>query len=336
MLKGGVFGFGAVGQSMTKRIQNEYKNDFQIKAVVDLDPQKHDLAKNVFKLNAYDSLEKMLQENLDFVLITSTNHAHADAAVLCANSKIPFLIEKPIALNFTDGKRICDAVSKNNVKTVINYSMRYSPMSKKIKMMIDAGAIGDLLSVCVSSYRGFGFYGSGKRHPAITNPQTSGGWIIHHMTHIIDYAIWLAGEVEEVYAHALTTAPHDLKSEELICTLIKFKNGVIGTASDQIGCLRDHQLQVVGTNGGLAEKNVNGKSFIKYSLESRNYLNFELIDPALDYQEEDGLSHFFKVIKNQLESQMPVSGGLYVTRICEAIKRSAQERRPIYPDTLII
>lgn len=334
MLKGGVFGFGGVGQNMTRRIQEKYCDNFKIVAMVDLDPQKLDLAKNVFNIKAFDNLEKMLDENLDFVLITSTNHVHAFAAKLCATAKIPFLIEKPIAINYSDAKEIADVVAKNNVKTVINYSMRYSPLFKKIKSMVDAGVIGDLMSVCISSYRGFGFYGSGKRHPAITNPQQSGGWTIHHMTHIIDYAIWLAGEVQEVYAHNLTTAPKELKSEELICSLLKFKSGAVGTASDQIGTLRDHQLQVVGTKGALAEADINNKHLIKFSLESRAYKNIELIDPSTEFREEDGLSHFLKILKTNEPSLMPVSSGLYVTKVCEAIKRSAYEKRIIYPDTL--
>ena len=334
MLKGGVFGFGGVGQNMTRRIQEKYCDRFKIQAIVDLDPQKLDLAKNAFNVKAYDSLEKMLNEDLDFILITSTNHVHAYAAKICASAKLPFLIEKPIAITYTDALEIAEAVAKNNVKTVINYSMRYGPLYKKIKMMVDAGVIGDLMSIFISSFRGYGFYGSGKRHPAIVNPHQSGGWTIHHMTHIIDYAIWLGGEVQEVYAHTLTTAPKELQSEELICSLLKFKNGVVGTAADQIGTLRDHQLQVIGTEGALAEAEVNNRHMIKLSLESRPYKNIELIDPSLEMQEDDGLSHFLKILQTDEPSQMPVSSGLYVTKVCEAIKRSAYEKRIIYPDTI--
>ena len=334
MLKGGVFGFGGVGQNMTRRIQENYCDNFKISAIVDLDSQKIELAKKVFNIKAFDSLEKMLAEELDFVLITSTNHVHAQAAKVCAAANIPFLIEKPIALTYSDAKEIVDAVAKNKVKTVINYSMRYNPLYKKIKNMVDAGVIGDLMSICISSNRGYGFYGSGKRHPAIINPTQSGGWTIHHMTHIIDYAIWLGGEIQEVYAHALTTAPSELQTEELICSLLKFKNGIIGTASDQIGTLRDHQLQVIGTKGALAETEINSKHLIKLSLESRSYKNIELIDPSNEFREEDGLAHFLKILKTDEPSQMPVSSGLYVTKVCEAIKRSAKEKRIIYPDTI--
>ena len=66
MLKGGVFGFGGVGQNMTRRIQENYCDNFKIHAIVDLDPHKLELAKNVFNVKAFDSLEKMLDEDLDF------------------------------------------------------------------------------------------------------------------------------------------------------------------------------------------------------------------------------------------------------------------------------
>src|SRR5689334_7900981 len=99
--------------------------------------------------------------------------------------------------------------------------MRYLPTYRKMRQLVDDGTLGQLLAVWAAVHRGYGLYGSGERHPAIARPEESGGWIVHHMCHITDWCIWLAGQVEEVYMLTRTTAPTELSSEELIFGTIK-------------------------------------------------------------------------------------------------------------------
>lgn len=327
MLKGAIFGYGSVGKSMHRQVRENYSEIAEVIAICDIQMEVLDKCKAEFGVNTYTDLDALLREKLDFVLITSTSAAHASAAISCANKKIPFLIEKPIALSFAESKLVCEIVKKSGVPTVVNYSMRFSPLSRKIKEYVSKGKCGDLLSVCVSSYRGYGLYGSGKRHPAITDPATSGGWIIHHLTHIVDFAIWLAGPVKEVHALTRTTAPEELKSEEVICALLKFNNGVIGTVTDQVGALRDHKIQIVGKLGGLTEVTNDSKVMLKYSSEYKPYGNHELIDPTSNVPDPSGLEHFLNCLENGTPTEMPIHEALAATQTCEAIKKSAYENR---------
>jgi predicted dehydrogenase len=335
MLKGAVFGYGGVGKSMHRQIRDDFKDIAEIIAICDIRKEVLEQSKTAFGVSVHTSLESLLTEKLDFVLITSTSTAHASAAMACANAQIPFLIEKPIALSYKDSKLVCDIVQKSGVTTVVNYSMRFSPLSRKIKEYVSKGKCGDLLSVCVSSYRGYGLYGSGKRHPAITDPATSGGWIIHHLTHIVDFAIWVAGPIKEVHSLTRTTAPEELQSEEVICALLKFNSGAIGTVTDQVGALRDHKIQVVGKLGGLTEVSNESKELLKFSSEDGPYGNYALIDPKTNYTAVNGLDHFLNCLKTGRPSEMPISEALAATQTCEAIKKSAYENRIVQVSEII-
>src|ERR1041384_5363455 len=184
MLKGGVQGFGGVGQWFTKQInlQKFWGDDVKIVACSNRGKEKRDLAEKEYGIKAYETVDQLLNHpgGLDFMLIVSTSHAHHEAAVKCAKAKIPYLIEKPIAPNIEDAREIARTAADAGIITGVNYSMRYVPAFQKMKQMVDAGKLGALLAIWAATHRGYGFYGSGDRHPAITTPRESGGWIIHH------------------------------------------------------------------------------------------------------------------------------------------------------------
>jgi len=273
---------------------------------------------------------------LDFLLIVSTSHAHHEAAVKCAKAKIHYLIEKPIALELDQAREIVATAEAAKLVTAVNYVMRYVPAYRKMKQLAADGTLGDLLAIWAATHRGYGFYGSGERHPAITNPAESGGWIVHHMCHIVDWCIWLAGEVEEVCMLTRTTAPRELASEELAFGTIKFKSGAIGTLADQVGAYRDHAAGAIGTLGGVGEMNDAGpKQLLKLFLESdkrragMEWTTPRIIDPEQDMVPDSGLGQFLRCLQNGGQTNVPVREALYSLEVTHAMRQSAREGRPI-------
>jgi len=328
MLKGGVFGFGGVGQSMTRRINlsKDYGDDFRIVAVCNRGKEKRDLAKEQYNLAAYDKIDDLIAHGLDFMLIVSTSHVHREAAVKCAQAGIPYLIEKPIALTVADAEEIVEQTEKAGLINGVNYSMRYRPIFIKMKDMVESGQLGDVLSVWARSFRGHGFYMNGKRHRAVVEPEESGGWIVHHMCHIVDFVIWIAGEVDEVYTVTKSTAPPELDSEEIIYATLKFKNGAIGMVSDITGYPRDHSAGVVGTKGGVTECTDGPKPLLKLFWETdREFAPPHVVDPEDTVKPDSGLAQFLRCLKEGRQTNVPVREACYSLKVCHAMRRSAHE-----------
>jgi predicted dehydrogenase len=335
MLKGGVFGFGGVGQHMTRRINQskEYGGDFRIVAICNRGKEKRDLAEKEYGLKAYEKLDDLIAHGLDFMLILSTSHVHREAAVKCAEAGIPFLIEKPIALTVEDAWDIVNATEKAGVINGVNYSMRYNPTYIKMKDMVDKGELGRVMSIWARSFRGHGFYEAGKRHRAVVEPEESGGWIVHHMCHIVDFVIWLGGEIDEVYTITQTTAPPELDSEELVYSTVKFKSGAIGMVSDVTGYPSDHSAGVSGTKGGVTEYLNGPKPLIKLYWETdREFGPPHIIDPQDSVKREDGLSQFLRCLKEGKPTNVPVREAWYSLKVCHAMRRSAHEGKPVKID----
>ncbi len=118
--------------------------------------------------------------------------------------------EKPIALSTNEALEIVRLVRQAGIKTVVSHQHRYGDHYQKVKEIIASGAIGRVHTV----------YGHAT------------GWMMHMMTHLVDYASWYNNyaEPEWVVAQAAGTEKFtDLHpSPDYICALIQYSNGVRG------------------------------------------------------------------------------------------------------------
>jgi len=118
--------------------------------------------------------------------------------------------EKPVALSTNDGLEIMKLLRQGKVKSVVSHQHRYGEHYKKVKEIIASGALGRVHTV----------YG------------TATGWMLHMVTHLIDYAMWFNNYVDAEWvvaqAHGKEKFKDNHPSPDYIGGLIQFKNGVRG------------------------------------------------------------------------------------------------------------
>jgi predicted dehydrogenase len=118
--------------------------------------------------------------------------------------------EKPIALSTNEALEVMDRVRKAGVKTVVSHQHRYGEHYKKVKQIISSGAIGRVHTV----------YG------------TATGWMMHMLSHLVDYIRWYNGNAEAEWALGQASGKEKLRdnhpSPDYIAGLIQFSNGVRG------------------------------------------------------------------------------------------------------------
>jgi len=248
VFKGGIIGFGGMGQHFAGLVNKRI--DARITVVFDNNTGKKEIAVKKFGLDVSTSAEELFKADIDFVIIATTSNVHKELVLLAAKYKKHILCEKPIALNLRDADEMLKAVKKANVITVVNYSFRYGKINIKMKEMIEAGKIGKVLSFWMTRFRGYGLYSGGSRHYAVIKPELSGGWIVHHACHSVDFMIWMLGKVKNVYCLTKSTVPR-AASEEIIWCLLNFQNGAVGMLGDSITSLRENSYGVIGDKGTL-------------------------------------------------------------------------------------
>jgi predicted dehydrogenase len=126
----------------------------------------------------------------------------------CGAQLIAF--EKPVALTSAEGLKIKQMLEAAKVKAVVSHQHRYGEHYRKVHELITSGALGRLNSV----------YG------------TATGWMMHMMSHLVDYALWYnpGGQAQWVMAQAggRGKLADSHPSPDYIAGFIHFSNGVRG------------------------------------------------------------------------------------------------------------
>jgi len=320
ILKGGVIGFGNIGQGLTQYINRHKQDEARIVAACNRGQPNLDIARDEYGLAVTHDVRELVSMDLDFVLVVSTSYAHAEQVALAAEAGLHVFCEKPIALTVEDADRMIEAVESAGVVNVVNYSMRYIDAYLKIKDLIEAGEMGQLLSICHFKTRAYGLYGAGAWHRAVVEPEESGGWTVHHACHDIDFLYWVNGPIARVYATTQTTAP-DKDSEEVVLGSMVFENGSSGLIGDSVCCIRDHYTQIIGTKASLVLTGEHEETVLRYHREGRRQPE---IIPARDTKRHGGgTDHFLECIREGKQSPNSLRSARHSLVVALAMQESA-------------
>ncbi len=83
----------------------------------------------------------------DAVIIATQDALHAEPAIALANKGYHILLEKPMAPSLADCCRIAESAVRNRVLFAVCHVLRYTAYTRKLKEIVDAGALGDIVNI---------------------------------------------------------------------------------------------------------------------------------------------------------------------------------------------
>jgi predicted dehydrogenase len=83
----------------------------------------------------------------DAVVIATMDQLHADPAVACARLGYHILVEKPLAPTEAECRRMVKAARDAKVLFAVCHVLRYTPYTRRLKQLLDAGAVGQIVSL---------------------------------------------------------------------------------------------------------------------------------------------------------------------------------------------
>ncbi len=93
----------------------------------------------------YTDYEKMIRDpEVDIVVICTPNALHAEQTIAAAQEKKHIIIEKPIALTWSDMQAMHKAVKEAGVKTIVGFVLRWHPLFVTLKELMTQQALGKL------------------------------------------------------------------------------------------------------------------------------------------------------------------------------------------------
>lgn len=181
----GVVGAGGfIGQYHLKRLSTVIEG-VRIGAVYDINREKCDaIAAQYGAVSAATAEELIESPDIDAVVVTAWNAAHADLTRKCIAAHKPVFCEKPLATTLEDCAAVVQAEKEAGESLVqVGFMRRFDPDYRKIKEILKSGELGaPLMAHCVS------------RTPRIAPSHTTAMHVTNIVIHEIDLFRWLLDE----------------------------------------------------------------------------------------------------------------------------------------------
>jgi len=129
----------------------DHRDNFSISAVYDPDKERTALALDNWgcrKTEICDSYQSAIQrDDVDWAMIFSPNAFHREHILCGFNAGKHVFCEKPLATTIEDCRSILTEHRKSGVTFATGFVLRYAPIYRKVKELLDAGYIGRILSI---------------------------------------------------------------------------------------------------------------------------------------------------------------------------------------------
>jgi len=175
-----------------------------------------------------DAREMLDGAKPDAVYIMLPPYAHGPAEDLVLERRLPFFIEKPVAIDLPTATKVAEGVDKYSLITSVGYMTRYRQGVQRVRALLESQAPvlmhGGWISGGPSVYEGIWRWWVQK--------DKSGGQFLEQTTHTIDLARYLYGDVKSVYATAVTgrrERPDFFTIEDASMVQLAFANGAAAT-----------------------------------------------------------------------------------------------------------
>ena len=168
----------------------------------------------------------------DFVLALGRHDTMAETARYLLDSRIPFIMEKPMSFNARQLRGVVDTAETTGGFAAVPLSNRLSPVMQRARELIRDNTYGPMTHFYSRMNRP-----TSQRYPAwgagwMLDPKIANGGCLRNLgAHGLDLFVHLTGEGEdiEVTGAQLSWSTHRQPVEDYASVMVKSKNGVVGT-----------------------------------------------------------------------------------------------------------
>jgi predicted dehydrogenase len=285
---------------------------------------------------------------VDIAVIGLPNHLHLEAARAVAAAGKAIVCTKPLARNGEEAAEMLRVVREAGVFHGYAETEVFSPNVMKAREMIEAGAIGDLISVRAREAH------SGPHAPHFWDAETAGGGSLLDMgCHTIEAARYFFGKeipVTEAFAWGTTVSHADKTTgEDNAVALIKFANGGISITEASWSAKGGMELrnEVVGQGGRLITDSTstpiwgfieNPAGYLMEKADAETGWVYPIPDEARHYGYQEELRHFVECYKAGERPREAFEDGYIVNCILDACYRSMKSGRwePVETDSELV
>ncbi|PJF25440.1 MAG: gfo/Idh/MocA family oxidoreductase, partial [Phototrophicales bacterium] len=278
----------------------------------------------------YHDLDTLI-DTVDVVDICAPTHLHHEMVLKAASKGKHIICEKPLARYIKDAEDAIAACRAAGVMLLVAHVVRFFPeyaLAQQTVLAGDVGSVGVIrLSRC--AYKPY------RNDPTswFHDPAKSGGMIIDLMIHDFDYARWIGGDVESVYARSIGARFENAPIDHALA-ILTHKNGVLshieGGWSYPPPTFRT-SFEIAGDRG-LIEHPAESSAPVRVHMAETNTASAVALprSPLDEDPYTTEIKHFYQVLNGDISTpRVTAEDGLEALRIAEAAALSARTGRAV-------
>jgi predicted dehydrogenase len=197
---------------------------------------------------AYGSYEELLADGeVDAVYIALPNHLHKEWSVKAAEAGKHILCEKPVTMNAEELAEVLAAVREHDVFFMEAFMYRTHPQWKKVREVLEAGAIGEP-RILRSAFA----FDTGPGHPdsRLLRHDMGGGGLLDVGCYCVSFCRWVAAE-EPIDCQAVGNMGRESRVDETMTGVLKFPAGLVAYFTSGVRCNVSPDARIYGEAGSI-------------------------------------------------------------------------------------
>jgi predicted dehydrogenase len=325
-LRYGVVGLGVMGRNHARVIRE--LDGIELAAVVDPFAVDDDIA----GAPLLPSLDRLLEAHIDAAVVAVPTTAHEEVALRLAEAGVHVLVEKPIAADVTQGRRMTDAFRTRGLVGAVGHIERFNPALQALRQRLEAGELGEVYQIAT------------RRQGPFPVRIADVGVIKDLATHDIDLTSWLAQSPFRS-VHANTSRRSGRPHEDLVAFNGRLGDGTITNhLVNWMSPMKERITVVTGESGAFVADTLSGDlTFYENGTDTtewdavsafRGVAEGSVIRFALKKREPLRIEHeaFRDAILHDRPGIVTMEQGLATLAVAEAVMRSAADQREVVID----
>ncbi|HET54941.1 MAG TPA: Gfo/Idh/MocA family oxidoreductase [Ignavibacteria bacterium] len=219
-----VVGLGGIAQLIHLPILSKLK-DVEIVSLAEINKNRLNTVSEKFGIkNTFTDYKELIEKSeFDAAIIATPTNTHHDIAIDFLKAGKDLLIEKPIALNYEEARRINDTAKKYSCKVMVGMNLRFRPDAMLLKSIINSGELGDIFYIKCGWLR----KQSSEQKWFFKKNEAGGGVILDLGINLLDLSLWLI-DFPGIQSVSVQNFHHNTKNvEDSAVGFIRSKNGTV-------------------------------------------------------------------------------------------------------------
>jgi predicted dehydrogenase len=177
---------------------------------------------------------------VDAVVIALPTGMHAEVAEAALEAGKHVYLEKPLAANVEDARRVVEAWERSNRVGMIGFNYRFNPLYARIKRQIDAGRVGQV--ICVRTV----FSTRAANLPNWKKSRAGGGGVLLDLgSHHFDLLRFMFGEIDQVEARIESIQTED----DTAAVSMRLGGSILCESFFSLASAEEDRIEVYGREG---------------------------------------------------------------------------------------